>query len=713
MVSTLPPDPSAAEAETRLVLDSNRLSWSQILLVEDDASRATRRPVPGISNSVRGDITVCWHQIAADTPALVKSKSYDAGALDAAEGRASLALEMLDELGHLSPAPIVVAGTTYGSNYRFLCGLRERKLNFAVELPPSALVEPVVVRSWAEPGRLIPLAELLQHAQWTKFSIVHPTTEQPVDFLWADFGPVMRQGLRTRLLIVQTGNVTRLQPGTVFALVSDDTADPSQLINAVGWTRWIRPFVRKLERNARTENGVETPIPPTRLTPDVAVRVNITIARQQDEAARQERELPIEAPTLRGCLATAGTDLKVAELFAGAGGMGLGFLLAGQADCRYRLIFSGEVHPIYVETLKSNQAALAAALRQRTDVVPEQLEALDLRAPEVLARAERDCRDAGGVDILIGGPPCQGFSSANRNSGHSSNPHNQLVEVFLNYVERLRPRVFLMENVQGIVWTPKDSESAEQLSVADDFTQRTMEAGYIVFPKLLDAAWYGVPQHRNRFFILGISTDMGYDAEDFGPWGPFPRPTHGPGTGQGYVTVRQALFDLPHIWNGYEVAEADYCPPTADELEQNPFLSAMRDGAPERIIWDHVTSKHAAYVIDRYRRIPQGGNWENIAEMLTNYADIERTHSNIYRRLVWDEPSITIGHYRKSMIVHPTQDRGLSLREACRLQSFPDWFRFAGSLDGSPRGLTHKQQQLANAVCPLVTRAIAAFILDL
>jgi site-specific DNA-cytosine methylase len=126
-----------------------------------------------------------------------------------------------------------------------------------------------------------------------------------------------------------------------------------------------------------------------------------------------------------------------------------------------------------------------------------------------------------------------------------------------------------------------------------------------------------------------------------------------------------------------------------------------------------VTSKHADYVIDRYRKIPAGGNWEDIRDELTNYAEVSRTHSNIYRRLRWDEPSITIGHYRKSMLVHPSQHRGLSLREAARLQSFPDWFRFAGTANGDAGGLVHKQQQLANAVCPLVTKAVAELIRDL
>ena len=143
------------------------------------------------------------------------------------------------------------------------------------------------------------------------------------------------------------------------------------------------------------------------------------------------------------------------------------------------------------------------------------------------------------------------------------------------------------------------------------------------------------------------------------------------------------------------------------------FLRYVRDGAERGVVLDHVTSRHADYVIDRYRRIPQGGNWESIRDSLTNYADASRTHSNIYRRLTWRQPSITIGHYRKSMLVHPSQARGLSLREASRLQSFPDWFRFAGKPDGGAGGLMHKQQQLANAVCPLVTKAIAEFMLRL
>jgi site-specific DNA-cytosine methylase len=152
--------------------------------------------------------------------------------------------------------------------------------------------------------------------------------------------------------------------------------------------------------------------------------------------------------------------------------------------------------------------------------------------------------------------------------------------------------------------------------------------------------------------------------------------------------------------------------PARTGMTINHYLRLMRLHAPKNRILDHITSKHADYVIERYKRIPPGGNWESITKMMSNYADVERTHSNIYRRLVWNQPSITIGHYRKSMLVHPRQDRGLSLREAARLQSFPDWFRFAGAVKG-PGGLIHKQQQLANAVCPLVAQTLAEFILGL
>jgi len=414
----------------------------------------------------------------------------------------------------------------------------------------------------------------------------------------------------------------------------------------------------------------------------------------------------------KGLLANGSSFLNIAELFAGAGGMGLGFMLASRAGRRFRLIFSGEVHPIYIETLKGSLRFLSGMQEHGACLAPdpEDVHPIDLDGKDALEHVASLARATGGVDLLIGGPPCQGFSNANRNSWSSDNPNNRLVSVFMEYVDKLRPTMFLMENVQGIVWTAKNGNN-HKLSVAEYVLNKMKGLGYLVFPKLLDAVWYGVPQYRTRFFLLGIHGDTGYREEDFGDWGPFPAPTHGPASGRPFVTIREAIGDLPEIGNGHGLEEMDYCEPAAGP--EDGFLGLMRRGAPKGVILDHITSRHAEYVIERYKRIPAGGNWQDIAGMMSNYAQLERTHSNIYRRLKWDEPSITIGHYRKSMLVHPEQHRGLSLREACRLQSIPDWFRFAGTADGQPGGLMHKQQQLANAVCPLVSKAIAEFILEL
>ena len=127
----------------------------------------------------------------------------------------------------------------------------------------------------------------------------------------------------------------------------------------------------------------------------------------------------------------------------------------------------------------------------------------------------------------------------------------------------------------------------------------------------------------------------------------FRNPTHGAGL-LPIVSVRDAIADLPQIGNGHSDEAFPYLEPSEDDAARSEFLRFVREGAFEGTISDHVTSRHAGYVIERYKRIPPGGNWESIRDSLTNYAEVSRTHSNIYRRLVWDEPSITIGHYRKS-----------------------------------------------------------------
>jgi DNA-cytosine methyltransferase len=696
----------------RVVSPAALSRWRQIVLVEDDSARAVRRRAAGVADHA-STVLVRVHRVGRNGIRVAAERSYVPGLLRDydAKQRSDLALGLLDGLS--CRGSVVVCGPAYGSSSRFLDGLAARRLDAVVEVRPSS---PVTIGRSPKARQPVVASDLLDRARWRSLVVpVAGVDSRSVTYAVARLGAGrLGSGPAGTLFAALTGGINGVQRGTLFGFSLADDATLEELIETVGWARWIRPLVRRVER----------PVAPQGVAPGERVlgtangvtprlRANITLSRRQDRADAAARLIAPQLPSFRGTLATASKPVNVVELFAGAGGMGLGFLLAGSGRSRYRLVYAGEVDPIYAQTLRSNRAALDGVLPGGARLTPTEIDPVDLRLKEALKEVECRAKEWGGADVLIGGPPCQGFSNANRNSWHSSNPHNELIDVFLSYVVRLAPRVFLLENVQGIHWTRKSGAPEARSSVLDHIRTRMAAAGYEVFVQLLDAVWFGVPQHRSRFFVLGIHRDLGYHADDFGPWGPFPQPSHGPGTSQDYVTVRDAIGDLPPVGNGHAFERIAYAEPTRATFSANSFLSLMRQGAEQGAVTDHVTSKHADYVIERYRKIPPGGNWESIADTLTNYADVNRTHSNIYRRLRWNEPSITIGHYRKSMLVHPSQHRGLSLREAARLQSFPDWFRFAGNVTGRPGGLVHKQQQLANAVCPLVTKAIAEFVLEL
>jgi DNA-cytosine methyltransferase len=650
----------------RVAADSSAVkpAWSNIILVEDNAARAQRRMLAGVTpRRAAADVAIRIHRVQGNKASVVAEKSYSPGALvgdGQRGGRATVALELLDSLRLRRQGTVVVAGPVYGSNRWFVKGLASRGYEFAVEIRPSTLVW----RADNGNGRSARAEALVEDPTWNRFSVAVPGARAEISYGAANLTKVLLPlGRVGRLFAAETGGIDGVHRGTLFGLTSARRATLKKLVEAVGWARWIRPMVRRQERLAReghagtAEHGSASGLSRNRMT--LTARANIALAQRQDQMAPwSQAQLSLPGYRSRGVFASL-SRLGVIELFAGAGGMGLGFLLAGGRRRGYRVVFSGEVNPIFVETLRRNHGAFVGRRSERADHALENIAPIDLRTSDALSHVRRVSREAGGVHILIGGPPCQGFSNANRNSWHSANPHNRLIDVFLRYVESLRPPVFLLENVQGILWTARGSRSTASFRVVEHLAQRMRTAGYEVFPKLLDAVWYGVPQYRSRLFLLGLRRDLGYSRGDFGDWGPFPIPSHGPGCSRPYVTVREAIADLPRIGNGDDVDERRYREPSTRELQRKPFVKLMRSGARRDVILDHVTSKHAKYVIDRYRRIPEGGNWQDIANTLTNYADVQRTHSNIYRRLKWDEPSITIGHYRKSMLVHPSQDRAL------------------------------------------------------
>jgi DNA (cytosine-5)-methyltransferase 1 len=275
--------------------------------------------------------------------------------------------------------------------------------------------------------------------------------------------------------------------------------------------------------------------------------------------------------------------------------------------------------------------------------------------------------------IVFGGPPCQGFSTSNQRTRGEDNEKNWLYKAFISFVAQVKPAWVVFENVRGILET-------EGGLFAEKVESDLKALGYGTKSGILNAAQFGVPQKRNRFFIIARLDATAPE---------LPSPIEGLPS----VSVKDAIDDLPLLRVGAATDVLKYKhAPTTDYAKWSRGELDRCSG--------HLVSQNADYVVERYPLIPQGGNWEDIPEaMMSNYKDRTRCHTGIYRRLRASEPSVVIGNYRKNMLIHPTQDRGLSVREAARLQSFPDYFEFKGSI-----GL--QQQQVGNAVPPLLAKAV-------
>lgn len=344
------------------------------------------------------------------------------------------------------------------------------------------------------------------------------------------------------------------------------------------------------------------------------------------------------------------------DIFSGAGGLSLGAEMAG-----IQVRFAVERDKNAAETYRYNHANTVMLCDDIHNINP--LEFL---------REDKD------IFIVFGGPPCQGFSLSNTKTRNLANPNNSLFEEFVRFVHTLNPKWFVFENVEGIV-------SFEKGKTLKEIIRCFEKLGYTVKHKVMVASDYGVPQHRNRFIMVG--NRLGIDFEF-------------PGKFQYIVTVEEAIGDLPDLKNGQM---SDSLPYKCSKNHASPYAQMMREGVKKAR--QNYVSRNAEYVIERYSYIKQGENWRAIPDsLMQNYANKNNCHSGIYKRLRADLPSVVISNYRKNMLIHPYQDRGLSVREAARLQSFPDKFIFKGSL-------MHIQQQIGNAVPPLLAKAVFEKIL--
>lgn len=356
------------------------------------------------------------------------------------------------------------------------------------------------------------------------------------------------------------------------------------------------------------------------------------------------------------------------DLFCGAGGLSEGFRQAG-----FRVLAGNDFDKFAGETF--------SATHRDAVFLPGPIENIDakdfLRAAGGLKRGELDC--------LIGGPPCQAFSVYNHQRGMHDR-RSGLFREYLRIVEGLSPKWVVMENVTGITSTG-NGRAVREIILG------LQRLGYLVEKKILRAEEYGVPQERRRIFFL---------ANRIGLPLLWPEPTHGPGL-LPFVTVWEAIGDLPPLSNGEEPGPLPY-----SRSPISAYQKAMRGN--NKTVHNHAAPQLAPINLKRMKYIPKGGSWRDIPlELLP--AGMKRArrcdHTKRYGRMHPEGLACTIltkCDLHWGAFIHPDQDRIITVREAARLQSFPDWFQFAGSR-------TEQYIQAGNAVPPLLGKQIAESIL--
>lgn len=386
------------------------------------------------------------------------------------------------------------------------------------------------------------------------------------------------------------------------------------------------------------------------------------------------------------------------DLFGAPGGMSRGFQLAG-----FRPLGMLDIFADGVKTYRKNFPQ-----------VPEQNVVLDdASKPGIVKRFEKATGlKPGDIDVIVGGPPCQGFSTIGRvmiaqlvkdgvRTGRSKDPRfiddprNNLYKSFVKFVRHYKPKAVAMENVPGMM-SYKDGNVVRQIK------KDLVASGYSnTDSQILNAENFGVPQKRKRIIFLGTRKDMVIQWPEMTHMRTKDGQTRLDGA-KGPVTVADAFGDLPPLDLPERGSKAKDEVVAYAKRAISEYQKFIRSDSTE--LHNHITRWHRDKDIEIFNYMKQGMRWKDLPDRyrkMIGYSD--DSFNDKWKRLVLDEPSWTVvSHLHKDgyMYIHPTESRTISVREAARLQSFPDSFVFYGS-----RGSQFKQ--IGNAVPPLLARAIA------
>ena len=363
---------------------------------------------------------------------------------------------------------------------------------------------------------------------------------------------------------------------------------------------------------------------------------------------------------------------RVIDLFCGCGGMSWGAKQAG-----FEIIAGLDNDKNAIQTYRQNFGAQAGQCLDITSASPQTL-------------MQEFGLKVGSLELLVGGPPCQGFSkNVPRSQRQLNDPRNMLVKYFLEFAEVFQPKTIIMENVA-------EMKNGFGGAYTSEILERLELLGYNVKVEVLQSASFGVPQRRKRAFVL--ANRLGFPIS-------FPDATHAAqasdslfSSQEAYVNVEEAIGDLPTLQHGEGNNVMSYSKPISSKFQQ-----LMRQNAT--ILHDHFARQLQETQVKRLESIVAGQGARDLPLELRPKSH----YSGAYGRLSWDDlaPTITrwVFHPGSGRFSHPVDTRTITIREAARLQSFSDDFVFTGSY-------IQKSHQVGNAVPPLLMKAIAAIALE-
>jgi DNA (cytosine-5)-methyltransferase 1 len=363
--------------------------------------------------------------------------------------------------------------------------------------------------------------------------------------------------------------------------------------------------------------------------------------------------------------------IKVVDLFAGVGGLSYGFA----KDDRFEIIAANEILPNMAKAYQLNHKNVKVYCKDIKDFG--------------IGDLKKDFNiNSGDIDLIVGGPPCQAYSTVGKRL--IDDPRGKLFQEYYRVLKEINPKIFLFENVKGLL----SMESGELFSTIIKLFE---SLNYNISYKVLNSADFGVPQIRERVIIIGTKLDRRFI---------YPKPTHYNKEEYGsifdnqlepYLTLAEAISDLPFIKSGEEAVEYATDP-------VNEFQKLMRKNASLKIN-DHNAPKNNENLIKIMEILPDGGTPQDLPEELRPKSGF----ANTYCRLWWNRPSTTITRNfstpSSARCIHPKAPRPLTTREGARIQCFPDDYIFYGSR-------SDKNLQIGNAVPTFLSVALKNSILQ-